>query len=84
MGKGKPRHNPRKQRNKWCDCAESIPGGERCELGITGTINGKLTCGGLRHNCMKARLIKVAGSITKKKFGKEQEKNPTSFIVINN
>lgn len=63
MGKNKPRHNPNKQQNQygdWCPYADEIKGKIYCEGG--GTYEDTLTCKGNRHNCVKVKYKKFAGS----------------------
>lgn len=66
MGKGKPRHNPEKQQNKWS-------GDERCAYFDGYTPSGSIICeggvqlpkcNGNRHNCIKEkyRLLAAKGS----------------------
>ena len=67
MGKGKPRHNPKKRQNTWgsfCPLCERIelPDGTvilHCELFFKGAKD-TLTCKGNRHNCVKIKYKRLA------------------------
>lgn len=58
MGKGKPRHKPDKEQNKWggdntCSYYERP---RVCEAGENAHV-----CNGNRHNCIKEKYLRLAG-----------------------
>lgn len=80
MGKGKPRHNPKKLQNRYgskCSYYEVVMGESYCERLLT---NGNPTkiCKGNRHNCCKVKFhdmaqkkvnnITITGNIKKKRI----------------
>lgn len=75
MGKGKLRHDPNKQQNKYgsfCPMVEEIPQPDgsiylRCEC-TGGNSNDIKVCKGNRHNCLKTYLHREASKSDARKI----------------